>query len=139
MLRETGAWMKINGEAIYGSRAWVRFGEGTRNAKGILRTLPSGQLGKDQAHFRFGPKDFRFTTGSDGSIYAFALSVPHPLTRIKIASLGTDAGLLKSPVSKVTLLGSSEKLIWHQDPDGLVIVCPSHPPSQIAITFHIQM
>jgi hypothetical protein len=30
MLREVGAWMKINGEGIYGSKAWVKLGEGAR-------------------------------------------------------------------------------------------------------------
>ena len=138
MLRETGAWMKMNGEGIYGSRAWVRFGEGPRNAKGKLRTLPSGQLGKDQASFRFGPKDFRFTAGSDGSVYAFALAVPHPGTRVTIVSLGREAALLTAPIRSVTLLGSSEKLVWHQRADGLVIDCPSHLPSQIAVTFRIR-
>ena len=28
MLRELGAWLKVNGEAIYGSRPWKQFGEG---------------------------------------------------------------------------------------------------------------
>jgi alpha-L-fucosidase len=27
MLADVGDWMKINGEAIYGSRAWIKFGE----------------------------------------------------------------------------------------------------------------
>ena len=37
-----GAWMRINGNAIYGTRPWVRFGEGpslldsTLNSKGEL-------------------------------------------------------------------------------------------------------
>jgi alpha-L-fucosidase len=138
MLREVGAWMKINGESIYGSSAWVTLGEGERDKDGTLKTLPQGQLGKDQAEFRFGPGDFRFTRAADGAIYAFALSVPRPGMRVKIVSLGLDAGLMKQPVHSVTMLGSNERLTWKQRRDGLEVVAPAHLPSQIAVVFKIQ-
>ncbi len=138
MLREVGEWMKINGEGIYGSSAWTIYGEGEPGQEGGLKTLPSGQLGKEQAEFRFGPHDFRFTIGADGAIYAFALAVPKPGTRVKIVSLGSDAGLMKQPVRSVMMLGSSEKLQWKRMSDGLEIVVPRRLPSQIAVTFKVQ-
>jgi alpha-L-fucosidase len=138
LLHDVGAWMKINGPAVYGSSAWLRLGEGTVGAGGRLRTLPSGQLGKDQADFRFGPTDFRFTSGKDGAIYAFALAVPKPGSHLTIRSLGTAAGLLKKPVKSVTLLGSSKKLNWRQRADGLDIVAPAQLPSNIVVAFRIQ-
>ena len=138
LLQDVGAWMKINGEGIYGSKAWAKLGEGATDARGNLATLPAGQLGQRQVDFHFGPTDFRFTSGSDGSVYAFALAVPEPGARVTIASLGSSAGLLPAPIRSVSLLGSAEKLTWNQHPDGLEIVCPSHMPSQIAVTFKIQ-
>jgi alpha-L-fucosidase len=138
LLHEVGEWMKINGEGIYGSRAWLRYGEGSLDPDGHLTTLPDGQLGAKQAEFHFGPKDFRFTRGADGSVYAFAMEVPAPQAHVTIASLGTDAHLLTGPIHSVTLLGSTEKLTWHQRPDGLDIQCPAHLPSQIVIAFKIQ-
>ena len=138
MLSELGAWMRMNGEGIYGSHAWLKLGEGATDAKGKLRSLPQGQLGKAQADFHFGPTDFRFTAGKDGAVYAFALAVPQPGDTVRIVSLGSSAGLLPGPIHSVTMLGSSAKLVWHQEPEGLVIVCPSHLPSQIAVTFKIQ-
>jgi alpha-L-fucosidase len=138
MLREVGDWMKINGESIYGSSAWVTFGEGEKDRDGALKTLPQGQLGKDQAEFRFGPTDFRFTRGADGAIYAFALAIPRPGTRVKVISLGLDAGLINQPVHSVTMLGSNERLMWKQRRDGLEVVAPSHLPSQIAVVFKIR-
>ncbi len=138
LLHQVGAWMKINGEAIYGSKAWVKFGEGDLDADGNLRTLPAHALGQPQADFHFGPKDYRFTVGSDGALYAFALAVPAPNTQITIASLGTTAHLLTTPIHSVTLLGSSKKLLWTQKPEGLVITCPSRMPSQIAVTFKVK-
>jgi alpha-L-fucosidase len=138
MLHEVGDWMKINGEGIYGSKAWFKLGEGVTNADGSLRTLPGGALGKAQADYQFGPTDFRFTSGKDGSLYAFALAVPEPGAQVTIASLGTNAGLLTTPIHSVSMLGSPEKLVWSQHPEGLVIVCPSSMPSRIAVTFKIQ-
>ena len=138
MLQEVGAWMKINGEGIYGSKAWLKFGEGVTDPAGALRTLPGGALGKAQADFQFGPSDFRFTSGKDGSLYAFALAVPQPGAQVTIVSLGTGAGLLTTPIHSVTMLGSPEKLVWSQHPEGLVIICPSKMPSLIAVAFRIQ-
>jgi alpha-L-fucosidase len=137
MLGEVGAWMRVNGEAIYGSRAWVKLGEGVVDAKGELRTLPSGQLGKEQADFQFGPRDFRFTQGADGAVYAFALAVPKPGERVKIVSLGTGAGLLGHPVRSVRMLGWAGRLRWRQGMDGLEIVAPQRLPSGIAVAFRV--
>jgi alpha-L-fucosidase len=138
MLREVGAWMKINGEGIYGSSAWTKLGEGEKDADGALKTLPPGQLGKEQAHFRFGSADFRFTKGQNGAVYAFALSVPKPGSHVKIASLGSGAQLLASPIRSVSVLGSQQKLVWKQRADALEIVAPSQMPSQIAVAFKIE-
>ncbi len=138
MLREVGDWMRINGEGIYGSSAWVTLGEGEKDKDGALKTLPSGQFGKEQAEFQFGASDFRFTKGADGAIYAFALAVPAPGTRVKIVSLGLDAGLMKQPVRSVSMLGSNETLAWKQSSDGLEVVAPAHLPSQIVVVFKIR-
>jgi alpha-L-fucosidase len=138
LLRDVGAWMKINGEAIYGSKAWIKYGEGENDAEGHLRSLPDGQLTEKQANFHFGARDFRFTVGKDGALYAFALETPAPGAQIKIASLGSNAHLLAAPIHSVALLGSKEKLAWHQDADGLVIVCPAKFPSLLAIAFKIE-
>jgi len=138
LLAEVGEWMKINGEGIYGSKAWLKLGEGAPDTSGNLRTLPAGQLGKAQAEFQFSAADFRFTQGKDGSIYAFALSVPQPGAEVTITSLGSGAGLLDASVKSVTLLGSREKLIWDQTTNGLVIKCPAKVPSQISVAFRIR-
>jgi len=87
---------------------------------------------------QFGPADFRFTQGKDGSVYVFALSVPQPGAEVMIVSLGTGAGLLSAPVKSVSLLGSGEDLIWSQNTEALVVKCPALMPSQIAAAFKVR-
>ena len=135
VLHEVGAWMKINGDAIYGSHSWVKFGEGALGADGKMRSLPGHALGKAQAEYQFGPTDFRFTVGKDGAVYAFALEVPNAGTSVTIKSLGKDTGTVRS----VTLLGSTLKLKWEQRADGLVIHAPARMPSTIAVAFRVDM
>jgi alpha-L-fucosidase len=139
MLKEIGAWMRINGQGIYGSKAWQVLGEGERDAAGKLRTLPGGSIGKRQAEFQFGPKDFRFTVGKDGTLYAFSLAVPAPGSEIRIRSLGAAANLLGKPVSAVTLLGyQGAALRWRQEADALVVTAPAAMPFATAVAFNIR-
>jgi alpha-L-fucosidase len=135
MLREVGDWMRVNGEAIHGSRAWRLPGEGEMVA-GTLKMLPGGKLGKKHAEFQFGPRDFRFVVGRDGALYAFALAVPNPGDVLSIKSLGRDARLLESPIEKVTMLGHTGKLRWSQKSDGLEITYPD-VAAKTAVVFRV--
>jgi alpha-L-fucosidase len=135
MLKEVGAWMRRNGEAVYGSRAWIVPGEG-EIVNGRLKMLPGGKLGRRHADFQFSPQDFRFTVGKDGALYAFCMTVPAPGAELKIRSLGADAGNLSQPIQSVKLLGHGP-LEYKQLPDGLVITCPKEMPFATAVTFRI--
>lgn len=138
MLREVGEWMRRNGEGIYGSRAWVKPGEG-EIVNGKLKMLPGGKLGKKHAEFAFGPQDFRFTVGKDGALYAYCLTVPTAGTELKITSLGTDANLLGRPVKSVTLLGAQgAALKWKQTAGALTMVCPDTAGFAIALGFRVE-
>ena len=130
MLQQVGQWMAINSAGIYGSHAWVRSGEGTR-------TLPWGKLGGTQANYAFTSSDFRFTVGADRCLYAYCMTVPAPGTQLRIASLGTAAGLLAGPIQQVSLLGSAAPPAWSQESDALVITCPASMPFQTAVCFKI--
>lgn len=118
-----GAWLKINGEAIYGTRPWKMFGEGpTKQAK-------SGGF-SEYADKPFSAQDIRFTTKS-GALYAIVLGVPQG--EVQIAALGSAAGKIDS----VTLLGSEAKLDWKQGNDALTIQPVAKWPCQHAVTFKI--
>ena len=137
MLKEVGVWMRRNGEAVYGSRAWSIPGEG-EIVNGKLKMLPGGKLERRHADFRFDSQDFRFTIGKNGALYAFCMTVPAPGTLLKIKSLGTDAKYFTRPVKAVTLLGHEGEVQWKQEADDLTITCPAEMPFATSIVFKIE-
>ncbi len=136
MLEEVGDWMKVNGRAVYGSRAWHILGEGVTDSEGKLRKLPGGGLGKRHADFEFSSSDFRFTVGKDNALYAFTMTVPEYGETLRIKSLGRDAA---STVSNVTLLGSNEKISFSQDNEALLITCPEVSGFNTSLVFRIEL
>lgn len=137
MLKEVGVWMRRNGEAVYGSKAWTIPGEG-EIINNKLKMLPGGALNKKHAEFKFDEHDFRFTVGKNNALYAFCMTVPKPGTSLTIKSLGTNTGNFNKQIKKVSLLGSKKKLKWKQGPEGLTIVCPSKMPFETSIVFKVE-
>lgn len=134
MLKEVGEWMRINGQGIYGSSAWSVLGEGK---DGKLNVLPGGFIGANQANHSFYTTDFRFTVGKDGAIYAWCMTVPKAGDKLKIVSLGSDAGIGQKQVTSVELLGEKNKIEWKQEADGLSIIYPDSAHLKTAVGFRI--
>lgn len=119
-----GAWLKINGEAIYGTRPWIIAEEGpTVAAEGSFA---------DQKPVTYTAKDIRYTS-KDSAVYAFFLDIPSE-KKITMKALGLKANSNKK-VMKIELLGSAEKVKWIQQPDMLIIYTPKIMPSREAICF----
>lgn len=137
MLKEVGIWMRRNGEAVYGSRAWKIPGEGEQE-NGKLKMLPGGGLGRRHAEFKFNTTDFRFTVGKNGSLYAFCMNLPEAGSELKIKSLGSNANLLEKTIKKVSMLGYEGKLKWKQVADGLVVTCPSQMNYATSVVFRVE-
>jgi alpha-L-fucosidase len=110
ILREVGKWMRINGEAIYGTKRWkissegqeetLLEGTGHREAKGFSKT--------------FTDQDFWFTT-KEKSVYAISL-VP-PSEKVTIKSFKKDIGKIKD----VKILGNEKNIEWKQSETGLEV------------------
>jgi len=129
-LREVGAWLKTNGEAIYDTRPWTRFGEGP--------TQVAGGAFQDANPKPFTPLDFRFTVKGT-TIYAIELGWPAD-GRATIRSLGSDVlaqGKSRDKIREVSLLGSPAKLKWQQRADRLEVELPAQRPGKYAYTLRV--
>ena len=78
VLDELAKWMPINGEAIFGTRPWLTFGEGPS-------AVPKAMYMNELKH-PLTWQDVRFTSKGD-AVYAICLGVP-PDKEVRIASLG---------------------------------------------------
>ena len=138
MLEDVGKWMDINGEAVYGSKAWKTLGEG-EIVNGKLKKLPGGKLGGGQARFKFDAQDIRFTEGKDGSLYVFTMEIPSAEQKVIVKAMAKDKGYLSSAIKEVSLLGYQGKVSWALTNDGLEITYPKDAQLSTSAVFRIRM
>ena len=125
VLLDVGAWLKVNGEAIYGTRPWRVYGEGpTKIAAGSFHDTDTRP---------YTPEDFRFTT--KGSVlYAIGMAQPAKGETV-IQSLAKSVGgeLVKS----VALVGSDAKVQFDQRVDGLHVKLPAQESVKYAYVLRV--
>ncbi len=124
-LEQLAAWMKVNGDAIYGTRPWQVYGEGPVRSKG-------GHFKED---FAYTARDIRFTTKGK-TLYAFALGGPDD-GKLIIKSLAKPVDGKGNRINRVTLLGHKGKLRFEQTGEALVVQLPSTKLSDIACALKI--
>ena len=126
VLLDVGAWLKVNGNAIYGTRPWTSFGEGPTKVE-------AGSFHDTQTK-PYTAQDFRFTTNGE-TLYAIEMAWPKEGEAV-IHTLSSDVvGARK--VNSVSLLGASAELTFTQRADGLHIKVPAEAPGKYAYVYRI--
>lgn len=120
ILMNIGKWLKINGEAVYGTNIWRRSAEGPTE-------IPEGQF-TDGIPKNFTCKDIRFTT-ANGYLYATVL---RRSTRGEyvISSLDIKDASHRDNfcgiINGISVLGTDKKPLWERRADGVHIQTDYH-------------
>jgi alpha-L-fucosidase len=125
MLHQLADWTAVNGEAIYGSRPWLIYGEGEVKARG----------GAMKENMTYTAKDIRFTTQGK-TLYAIALGWPEG-GKLAIKSLAKTSDAAQNKIKKVELLGYKGKLKFEQTADALIVELPDVKLSDLTCSLRI--
>jgi alpha-L-fucosidase len=158
VLLAIGKWLEVNGEAIYASRPWIKYGEGpaadgaaeamvAARAKGFAGRLNGQNQGNQIVgggglpRKGYTPRDIRFTTHGD-TLYATVMSWPGEEAVVTSLALSPSNGLAvgKAPqgkIVKVELLGHAGALAFTQDAAGLHVKFPAEKPCEYAYVLKI--
>jgi alpha-L-fucosidase len=152
VLLAIGKWMDVNGEAIYNTRPWTKYGEGPvadAAAAAMVKIRATGtfegRLNKDNqsgpgvsgggiSRNGYTPKDIRFNTHGN-TLYAMVMKWPEDAP-VTITSLGSGQPV-KGKVKKVELLGHPGNLKFTQDGEGLKVTFPPEKPCDFIYSLKI--
>lgn len=128
-LKRLGAWVRVNGEAIYATRPWLVFGEG-----------PNVRMGDRDRRSPYTHQNLRFTRSKDGrTLYVVQLAWPGAGERFTVTSLAAGRPGADLGVEGVALLGCDEPIDWARDEQGLHITSPAAAPDELAVAYRVRL
>jgi alpha-L-fucosidase len=127
LLESIGDWLRVNGEAIYGSRPWTVPGEGPT-------LLPAGSF-VDAAERSYTGADVRFTVREEpGGTRLYALVLAWPQDGVaRIRSWGRGAGLVAGELEDVRVLGVDGPASARRTDAALEVDLPAERPGPVGV------
>ena len=133
VLKEIGAWLKVHGEAVYGTRPFTIYGYGTAAAA-------DGKHGGQSSTVAYTENDVRFTVSKDKkNLYFFFLGKPKTGEVIRVKSLGKHRYPTFTPVKNITILGSGEAVEWELTTNEFLLKLPHVELNDIATVLKFQL
>jgi len=128
-LDEMTKWMNVNSECIYDTSPWAIYGEGpsVKNAGTAVDSAGNPPRGLGPV---LSAADVRFTTKGD-VLYAIVMGRPAG-GKVNIKALASPSAHYKGEVGNVQLLGSSAKLTFTRDANGLAVTIPDSDANNYA-------
>ncbi|HEX9046414.1 MAG TPA: alpha-L-fucosidase [Verrucomicrobiae bacterium] len=134
VVSEIGAWLKVNGDAIYATRPWKIYGEGP-STQASEKGQFDGQ--RDVQKSPFTSADIRFTQSKDGkTVYALVLDIPKD-GQVTVKSLATNSSNWAGKIGSVRLVGGG-KLKFTRDDTGLHVSLPKNFDGKTAFALKIR-
>jgi alpha-L-fucosidase len=134
IVEEIGAWLKVNGEAIYATRPWKIYGEGP-STESSEKGHAEGQA--DVSKKPFTPADIRFTQSKDGAtLYAIVLEIPKD-GKVLVKSLAAGSPHAPGRIDAVRLVGGGD-LEFTRDETGLHVSLPKKFDGKTAFALAIR-
>ena len=130
VLLAMGEWLKINGEAVYGTRPWEKFGEGP--------TIVNNGHHSEGNNKSFTSADMRFVTSKTGDLFVISLDPPTD-GKLLVTSLANHAKISAETVKSVQMLGSETPVKWNFTSEGLDLQFESNPDHKFASAFKITL
>lgn len=133
ILSDISAWMKVNGEGIFGTRPWLVYGEGPS----VQSEIPLDGAGFNEGkNAPYTSEDIRFVE-KEGVLYAHVLKWPEDGV-VTVKSLAASSGYRKTGIRRVELLGYG-KVKYSRNADGLVVRIPDNAKrDDISLTLKIR-
>jgi alpha-L-fucosidase len=150
ILDEFGSWLKLNGEAIYGTSSWKIYGDNlystflnNNDNNENLANTDVKVLKKKSKQFNnrtkdtppFGSNEVRFTVKGN-VLYIFVLNPK--AGEIHIPSLGFKSKYNTNKLKSIKLIGSSSEIKFKQEDHKLVLDVPENRPNKYATVFELR-